>query len=151
MGSISIDAGMSAAKSPSVRFGDLTVNGFINESTGVANFLNIQFARIPARFAQAELINPQNEVGTVDATSYGPRCPQPYDKFHERTAYLYEEMSTDCPQSEFQCLNLNIYTPPRQSDSTRKIPVVVWIHGGAYTYGDNGCEYGALGEIICST
>lgn len=142
MGSIANETEKPASKGPSVRIGGLTVNGFINESTGVANFLNIQFARVHSRFSQATLINPKDEVGTIEATSYGPRCPQPYDKFHERTTYLYEEMSTDCPQSEFECLNLNIYTPPRQLEITQKIPVVVWIHGGAYTYGDNGCEYG---------
>ncbi|CAK7235591.1 Carboxylesterase 5A [Sporothrix bragantina] len=52
---------------------------------------------------------------------------------------------TVVPRSdELRCLNLNIslptaYLPPKdkESDSTRLLPVIVWIHGGAFYFGAN--------------
>lgn len=111
-------------------------------STAVANFLNIPYARIPARFRQSVLINPRQECGTIDATKYGPRCPQPVDVLHDATKHLYPRMGTFNRQSEFECLNLNIYTPLYAINTKQNLPVLVWIHGGAFTYGDGGCESG---------
>jgi para-nitrobenzyl esterase len=56
--------------------------------------------------------------GTRDATDYGPACDQPY--------------ALD-PTSE-DCLTLNIYQPAGVSTSG-KLPVMIWIHGGAFITG----------------
>jgi carboxylesterase type B len=57
-------------------------------------------------------------AGTVKATAFGPICPQtPAD-------------GTD--QSE-QCLYLNLWTPTRSS--VKNLPVMVFIHGGAFVSG----------------
>ena len=37
-------------------------------------------------------------------------------------------------QDEFECLNLNITTV---GDAGKKLPVMVWIHGGAFALGAN--------------
>ncbi len=42
---------------------------------------------------------------------------------------------TDMPQSE-DCLYLNVLTPARKT--TDKLPVMVWLHGGAYFAGSGG-------------
>ena len=57
-------------------------------------------------------------TGVLDATHFQPKAPQtlPLDG-----------------QSEQECLNLNIYTP----DITKKLPVLVEIHGGAFQDGSN--------------
>lgn len=39
------------------------------------------------------------------------------------------------------CLYINIYTPIRESN-THLVPVIFWIHGGAFQYG-SGTEFGA--------
>ncbi|KAH8815519.1 carboxylesterase [Xylogone sp. PMI_703] len=109
-------------------------------STTVANFLNIPYARIPARFRQSVPIDPRKESGIIDATKYGPRCPQPVDVLHDATKHLYPRMGTLDRQSEFECLSLNIYAPVDAIEGKKKLPVLVWIHGGAFTYGDGGCE-----------
>jgi carboxylesterase type B len=132
----------------SIRINNLAIRGFISPSSGVANFLNIPFARIPARFRQATLIDPRKEEGVIDASSYGPRCPQPVDVLHELTSHLYERMATRGPQSEFSCLNLNIYAPPVAISAGQRLPVLVWIHGGAFTYGDGGCEFGRCDTVV---
>ncbi|RFU30422.1 hypothetical protein B7463_g5903, partial [Scytalidium lignicola] len=109
-------------------------------STTVASFLNIPYARIPARFRQSIPIDPRKESGSIDATKYGTRCPQPVDVLHDATKHLYPRMGTLDRQSEFECLNLNIYAPLDAIEGEKRLPVLVWIHGGAFTYGDGGCE-----------
>ena len=41
-------------------------------------------------------------------------------------------------QSDEDCLLLNVYVPETPTDDL--LPVIVWIHGGAYIFGD-GTEY----------
>ena len=126
-----------------------SLRGFVNGSDPtipVANFLGVPYARIPARFRQAVLIDPTQNDGIVDATEYGPRCPQPIDVLHDLTSYLYPAMATHAPVSEFGCLNLNVYAPAAGvgTDGYEPLPVLLWIHGGAFTYGDGSCEFGEL-------
>lgn len=58
--------------------------------------------------------------GILEAKRFGPIAPQP----------IFEPSSfVGHPQSE-DCLTLNIWTSPR--DNTTKLPVMFWIHGGAF-------------------
>ncbi len=68
--------------------------------------------------------------GDVDATAFGPACPQkvnPAVPLGEHT-----QMSEDC-------LSLNVFAPDAPADTADAAdalrPVMVWIHGGAYTFG----------------
>ena len=60
--------------------------------------------------------------GTLNATAYKPSCVQTSDFTPEIHA-----------QSE-DCLYLNVFTPPR-ADATSRLPVLFWVHGGAYVSG----------------
>lgn len=62
--------------------------------------------------------------GVRDATTYGAIAPQRVVKMLGITEHT--------PQSE-DCLTLNVYRP--RSQSTEPLPVMVWIHGGAYALG----------------
>lgn len=127
---------------------NLTINGFASQESKVANFRNIQYARFAARWHQAMPVDPTKEKGVIDATQWGPRPPQPIDVLHDATRHLYPRMSTFDRQSEFECLNLNIYGPKDAlKGRTRGLPVLVWIHGGAFVYGDGGCEFGKSANI----
>ncbi|KAK5052692.1 hypothetical protein LTR84_002558 [Exophiala bonariae] len=134
-----VDAGKAILK-----IQNLVLNGFLSQESTVANFRGVQYATIPARWYEAVPIDPTKEVGIVDATQWGPRCPQPMDILHEATSHLYPRMATLDQQSEFECLSLNICVPHEQlrSKRGRGLPVLVWIHGGSFLFGDGGCESG---------
>ncbi|KAH0834837.1 Alpha/Beta hydrolase protein [Lanmaoa asiatica] len=101
----------------------------------VHQFRGIKYAIVPARFRQSILCSSYPPI--VDATKFGPICPQPNQKSLEEE--LIGLPDTDIPrqvlvQDEFDCLNLNITTPAHQSSLSR-LPVMLWVHGG----GNHGC------------
>ena len=84
-------------------------------------FLGIPYAKPPLgalRFAPPEPAEPWHE--TRDAQHFGPGCPQPNLTIASRG-----------PLAE-DCLTLNVYTP---RDVARPLPVMVFIHGGAFAIG----------------
>ncbi|HTQ12570.1 MAG TPA: carboxylesterase/lipase family protein [Rhizomicrobium sp.] len=80
-------------------------------------------------------------TGTRDASQFGPICPQAPrlpGGFHEQH-----------PQSE-DCLTANVWTP----STAGKLPVMVWIHGGAFRTGGaanslyDGSELARHGVVV---
>lgn len=92
--------------------------------------------------------------GEFDATKFGKCCPQ---KGSERNSFYYKEFHSD-PTFETElgedCLNLSIWTPATKGDE--KLPVAVFIHGGAFDHGYNsemefdGEAYAKRGVILVS-
>lgn len=78
--------------------------------------------------------------GTIEATVFGPSCPQQGDKYR--------------PQSE-DCLFLNIWTPDARAIA--KKPVMLYIHGGAYSSGsvvdplNDGAALAEKGDVVVVT
>lgn len=80
----------------------------------------------------------------LDATKYGPRCPQREDTGRSNRKHLWDGIaapSNTIPTDEFECLNLNVYAPVNKTEG-KGVPVFVWIHGGAWTWGDGAADYG---------
>jgi para-nitrobenzyl esterase len=71
--------------------------------------------------------------GVKDCFEYGPICPQNELAYDHESAEIGQAKQS---QSE-DCLTLNIWTPEK---NTRKIPVMVWIHGGAFWMGSGDEE-----------
>lgn len=69
-------------------------------------------------------------LGILDATEFGPICPQ-----NIAPMYRFPPM----PQSEPDCLTLNIWTPA--ADDHQR-PVMVYIHGGGFRFGSGRDYYG---------
>jgi len=97
---------------------------------GVARFRGIPYAAAPIgplRFAPPVALPPWS--GVCDATRPGPAAPQ------GRSALEPILGSDPAPQSEAKCLTLTVERP--DSDAAG-LPVLVWIHGGAFRTGRSG-------------
>ncbi|XP_042732901.1 fatty acyl-CoA hydrolase precursor, medium chain-like isoform X2 [Lagopus leucura] len=98
-------------------------------------FLGLPFAKPPVgplRFSEPQ--PPEPWQGVRDATSYPPMCLQ--DKV---TGQFVSDLVTNRKekvrlQVSEDCLYLNIYTPV-STKTQEKLPVFVWIHGGALVFG----------------
>jgi para-nitrobenzyl esterase len=99
---------------------------------GNAVFRGIPFAQPPVgelRFQEPQPVTPWD--GVRDAAEFGPQCPQ--------------GASADAPAAQQpprdtsdEWLTVNVWTPDPQA---RTLPVMVWIHGGAYLFGSGGEGY----------
>jgi para-nitrobenzyl esterase len=74
-----------------------------------------------------------------------PQAPAPWDGTHKAVAYgnaciqppgLSAKAGGDPGPLSEDCLYLNVWTP--RADPAARLPVVVWIHGGAYVFGAGG-------------
>uniref|UniRef100_A0A452IRN6 Carboxylic ester hydrolase n=1 Tax=Gopherus agassizii TaxID=38772 RepID=A0A452IRN6_9SAUR len=96
-------------------------------------FLGIPFAKPPLgslRFSPPQQAEPWK--GLRAATSYPPMCLQDTEWIKSMT----EMLKAVCPPLTVSedCLFLNVYTPAH-SNKKAKLPVMVWIHGGALVLG----------------
>ncbi|MCR5698556.1 MAG: carboxylesterase family protein [Treponemataceae bacterium] len=118
--------------------------GLSNENTN--SFLGIKYAD-SKRFERAILKTDYTESEIYDATKYGPCCPQIrtyipedpnsmyYREFRENLEFTYSE----------DCLSLNIFMPKdalnssgeKIDRSSKKYPVLIYIHGGSFTRGSS--------------
>ena len=100
-----------------------------NREEGIDFFGGIPYAAPPVgnlRFAPPEPPTPWAPA-KLDASHYAPDCWQLVDPV-ANPGVSVENMSEDC-------LYLNIFTPAGQSQSRKLLPVMVWLHGGAFQQG----------------
>ena len=113
---------------------------------GCERYAGIRFALPPVgprRFRPPEPVEAWD--GVYDATAFGPSAPQPPP--------MAGSIITDGDlRTDEDCLFLNVYTP-RSDDGKR--PVMVWIHGGAYTIGSgdmyDGTSLVRRGDVVVVT
>lgn len=106
-----------------------TAQGRVRGTTGdgVTAFLGLPYAAPPFgpnRFRAPR--PPEPWAGVRDAVAYGPTAPKP--------AYTrpYDRLLDDPAIPGGDCLNLNVWTP---DPGAAGLPVMVWIHGGAFRNG----------------
>jgi para-nitrobenzyl esterase len=99
----------------------------------VVAFLGIPYAAAPAGDLRWRPPHPPRVWHTpFDATRFGPSAPQPRGGALDG---LVPGMAVD--ETDEDCLTVNVWTPGADSGAR---PVLVWIHGGAFTIGGSSLE-----------
>jgi len=105
---------------------------------GNAVFRGIPFARPPLFDLRFQAPVPAERWdGVRDAVEFGPPCPQA-DLPPARTAPDTPGAREVPADTTGEWLTVNVWTPDPQA---RTLPVMVWIHGGAYLFGAGGPGY----------
>jgi len=122
LGSSDAIAAATPTTTPIVRTDDGALMG---TTTGAMNeFLGIPYAAPPTGALRWQPPAPVAAWhGLRDATHFGANCAQP------ASPYGIASTSEDC-------LFLNVYSP-RGVPAHSRLPVMVWIHGGAFSYGES--------------
>lgn len=114
------------------------IQGAPGKAEGVTVFKDIPFAAPPVgvlRWAQPQ--PPQPWQGVRDGTEYGDVCMQnPAPTRFPPNAATDTENFTGMSED---CLNLNIWTPAKRAGE--KLPVMVWLYGGAYNEGGGNAPF----------
>lgn len=110
---------------------------------GILRFLGIPYAAPPVgQLRWRDPVPVQSWVGVRDATRPAPTCP------HREP---YPEDAPAAPMAE-DCLYLNVWAPA--SPGRRKLPVMVWLHGGSFRNGSgsaphyDGSRLAANGTVV---
>ncbi|WP_331067169.1 carboxylesterase/lipase family protein [Steroidobacter sp.] len=99
-------------------------------ASGVSAYLGIPYAAPPVRELRWREPQSIQWQGVFNADRFMPECIQPLRR-KNMNMYFGEEATSE------NCLYLNVWVPPGARPDAR-LPVVVYIHGGAFTIGSSG-------------
>lgn len=129
------------------------IQGVPSEASGVTVFRGIPYAAPPV--GELRWQAPQPVVaweGVKVCDTFGPIAPQPGNK--PGTFYGDEFYWQGTPEESEDCLYLNVWAPSHALGKDAKLPVAMWIHGGAYMNGYgyevtmDGDEWAKRGVIL---
>ncbi|KAJ7817835.1 carboxylesterase [Mycena olivaceomarginata] len=111
-----------------------TTSGLLHGSktNGVSSFKGIRYAQPPTGALRWEPPVPFISTRIQNATNLGPSCLQQFPFASSALdRFLFNNPSDPPPENE-DCLFLNVWAPASRN---QKLPVLIWIHGGALTFG----------------
>ena len=139
------------------------VRGLVDD--GVAAFKGIPYAAPPIgerRFQAPAPVAARDSI--FDATGFGAPCMQSYDRELTESDLSLElatvfTMRTEMKIDNEDCLYLNVWTPADagSGEAAAKRPVMVWFHGGGYSYGSgswpvyDGANLARRGDVVVVT
>jgi len=110
------------------------LQGVPSEAAGVVVYKGIPYAAAPVGDLRWQAPQPvQAWEGVKVCDTFGPIAPQPGNK--PGTFYGDEFYWQGTPEESEDCLYLNIWAPAHAIGKDAKLPVAMWIHGGAYMNG----------------
>ncbi|CAM1507322.1 Fc.00g069630.m01.CDS01 [Cosmosporella sp. VM-42] len=110
-----------------------TITGVSYNDGECIQYLGIKYAEVPGRFRRSVPTPEPWPNNAWDGTKLGPYCPQPPRDFYPVPDPPLRTWVNTPGTDELNCLNLNISVP--KHDATKgPLPVMVFFHGGAYTY-----------------
>lgn len=110
----------------------------VGKRADTRSFLGIPYAAPPVGPLRWKPPQPAAPWTTPrDATRFGDICPQVVVAL-----FAAEGETPGSVRGQEDCLTLNVYTPADASAASR-LPVMVWIHGGAFTAGSSAAYSGA--------
>ncbi|KAJ3562066.1 hypothetical protein NP233_g9805 [Leucocoprinus birnbaumii] len=130
-----------------VDLGYAKYQGSVNNQTGDFEFLGIRFAAAPTGSLRWREPQPPRQTAGIQqantvpnncwqaGTGQGPTAPFPLRSNSSLSAQLHNQKRAS-PQSSEDCLFLNVFAPASAVPQKSDLPVVVWIHGGGYVFGD---------------
>ena len=144
---------ISCTQNPVLQVSGGKIQGIPSQKADVTVLKGIPYAAPPVdglRWQAPQPVEPWEGVKTCD--SFGPICPQPGNK--PGTFYGDEFYWEGTPEESEDCLYLNVWAPTKTLGKNAKLPVAMWIHGGAYMNGYgyevtmDGDEWASRGVIL---
>ncbi|KAH9947437.1 Alpha/Beta hydrolase protein [Amylocystis lapponica] len=127
---------LTTSSDPTVSLSYGTFQGF-SSAYDTESFLGIPYAQPPVGDLRLRHpVPPAPLTGVQNATAYGDACPQqsytlPY---YPGLDYSVLEFFVSHANASEDCLYINVIRPA--GSEGQKLPVVVWLYGGAFTAGD---------------
>ncbi|XP_069688902.1 esterase E4-like [Periplaneta americana] len=104
------------------------VRSITRKGREIVSFLGVPYAAPPVGKLRFRAPRPPDSwLGTRDATQDAPACLQPTSDGADVTG-------------QEDCLYLDVHTPKLPEEDDTLLPVMVWIHGGAYISGSGSSE-----------
>lgn len=129
-----------------------TLRGHASPTAPTTQFRNLKYATFPARYKDSVPVDglEPGKNGIYDATKFGPSSPhlrgsQKWDLTltgSNLTTKYGPGQGDEEAMDEFECLHVNVTVPNAvlsndSNDTTKGLPVFVWVHGGGLCIGSN--------------
>ncbi|KLO92837.1 Uncharacterized protein LW93_3991 [Fusarium fujikuroi] len=125
------------------------IQGLKLDDQGVVQFLGVQYATIAHRLAAPVLKSDYG--GKIHATRRGPTVVRPPLACDIEFGLIQKALNKpdDRPMSDLDGLTLDITVPEATlNENNAKLPVLVFIHGGAFIIGDSGAPHYDMAAIV---